>query len=222
MREGDIIFSVDGVRVTDKTAKEVHASIEESGRYGRPVYLEVLKGKEVVDVDYKGDVIADYSVELLYTKEKVSLANGQAIMISKGILDDLQTEEEVSYYISYQVASNILNQLWSKAGQISVGAVADLLTLYATGIPTLGAFGKASEGFRAKEFVYRADILSLYLLKSSGVAIDEVPSFWKRMDEKYPKKSAFDLLYYPPTAEERYQELLKDVQEMEIHFQEVR
>lgn len=218
LRQGDQILSVDGSETNKKTAKEVMASIDDAGSDGHLVYLSVLRDGKTLDVDYKGEAISDFQIELLYTKSVISFANGKAIRISKGMMDSVDHAYMISYIISYEIASNMLNQLWMKTGQISVGAVADILTLYATGIPTLGIFGKASEGFRAKDFVYDADFIGLYLLKSLGYSIEGVPSFWKDMDERFPKKSALDLFYYPPSPEERYQELMKSVQEVEFQW----
>lgn len=157
-------------------AESASASIIAAELQGRnSVSLAVLRNGERMGFDIPLTPACAMIIDLGNADAAGSIADGQRVMVTRGMLNLLQSDEELAYVLAPEIARNILAQeplpqpaalidrLHTLAPQAADGATAGDL-------PSVPA-----------DVDLRARKLALYLLARAGYGIDGAPAFWQRM-----------------------------------------
>lgn len=125
-----------------------------------------------------------FGVELGNADNVNSYADGQRIMVTRGMIQFTQGDEELAYVMAKGMAHNILGHAAAQRNGGTIGSIIDnLISVHPDTSMLIG-----SGGIKAmpQELDGAADHLALYLLARAGYNIDNVAAFWKRLAVTYP------------------------------------
>jgi hypothetical protein len=113
-----------------------------------------------------------------------SYADGQRVLITRGMMNFAQSDEAIAYVLAKDIAHNVLGHAGTMRNAATVGSMIDNLVRTKPDTSLLIGGG----GIRAvpQELDAAADNLALYLLARAGYSIDRVKPFWQRLSAQYP------------------------------------
>ncbi|NMM38811.1 MAG: M48 family metalloprotease [Glaciimonas sp.] len=125
-----------------------------------------------------------FAVELGNTDNVNAYADGQRVMITRGMLDFVQSDEELALVLAREFAHNALAHPSKQKISATMSGIIDNLIRYN---PSLDAIN-GTAGIKAypQNFDAAADSLSLYMLARAGYKIDDAAAFWQRLDQQIP------------------------------------
>src|SRR3974390_232059 len=182
LKPGDVIRALGGVtaptgdKATEKLHKELEAQIK---RDGHIAFLIRRNGAEQT-VDVRPDVICNYRVLLGPSDEINAFADGEKIVVQKGMLRFVETDVELATVVGHELAHNTMGHMNAQKTNYMLGSIFDI-ALAVVGVNTQGAIGNAAAGAYSKEFEAEADYVGLYALALADISVDESASFWRRM-----------------------------------------
>lgn len=111
-------------------------------------------------------------------------ADGQRIMITRGILDFTRSDNEIAYLIAKEMAHNALSHAAKQRSNSVVGQqINNLKRIH----PDTGMLiGSAGIKPTPPELDTAADTLAMYMLARGGFSLDQVLPFWQRLAAHYP------------------------------------
>ena len=113
-----------------------------------------------------------------------SYADGQRVMVTRGMLHFAQSDEELAVLLAKGMAHNILGHATLTRSNSTIGSVIDNLANVRPDTSML--IGSAGIKAMPAELDIAADNLSLYLLARAGYSVDAAAPFWKRLAANYP------------------------------------
>lgn len=207
---GDVLVSLDGDAVPRGTGAtkawrkefEIAAERDPDGfdlvveRAGSPKVARLVPVKA-----------CNYDVELELDEGVNAYADGEKIMVTRGMLRFVESDAELALVIGHEIAHNAMGHSDSKQQNALGGAAGGLLLdilAAAAGVNTGGAFTRAGAdaGRQAYsvEFEQEADYVGLYIVARSGHTTDQAPNFWRRMATLSPDAVTLTTTH-PPTSE---------------------
>jgi predicted Zn-dependent protease len=146
-------------------------------------------------------------------------ADGKKIIVTHGMMDFANTDDELAVVLGHEYAHNIMGHIKAKKQNISLGnifgSMVDVLA-NSQGVSTGGVFSElgtmaGAYGY-SKEFEKEADYVGLYITGSAGYDIDKAPEFWRKMSLRDEKSIHNGFTH--PTNPERYIALGKTIREI--------
>lgn len=125
-----------------------------------------------------------FVIELGNTDNINSYADGNRIMVTRGMLHFAQSDDELAVLLAKGMAHNILNHATLTRSTNTIGSVIDNLAMVRPDTSML--IGSAGIKAMPADLDVAADRLSLYLLSRAGYGIDAAAPFWKRLAGSYP------------------------------------
>jgi beta-barrel assembly-enhancing protease len=125
-----------------------------------------------------------YRVELGNADNVATYADGQRVMITRGMLGFIQSDEELAYLIAKEMAHNALSHPNKNRSYSSMGAMIDNLLQIKPDLSLL-ITGGGIKSYSA-ELDGASDQLALYLLLRAGYSIENTRNFWQRLANQYP------------------------------------
>jgi predicted Zn-dependent protease len=125
-----------------------------------------------------------FAVELGNADNVNSYADGNRIMVTRGMMQLADADQELAYIMAKGMAHNILGHAASQRSASTIGSIID--NLVAVRPDTSMLIGSAGIKAMPQELDAQADHLALYLLARSGYKIDGYAAFWKELANKYP------------------------------------
>lgn len=157
-------------------AERASASIIASELKGRAnVGLTVMRNGDRTTLDIPLTSACAMVIDLGNADFAASLADGQRILITRGMLDQTPSDQELAYVIAQEMARNILAQ----QALPDVAALIDRLNTLDT--QTADASIAASIAPISAEAGMQARKLALYLLARAGYGTEGAPAFWQQM-----------------------------------------
>lgn len=151
-----------------------------------------------------------YGIFMPIAEEKNAFANGRNIMITTGMMEFIETEQELALVVAHELAHNAMSHVSKTRKNATVGQVAgiflDVLVLATTGVDTGGAFqnigGNTAILQYSADFEREADYVGMYMLARAGFETEGVAAIWRRMATLDPK--AINISTTHPTTPERF------------------
>lgn len=125
-----------------------------------------------------------FAVELGNTDNVNAYADGQRVMITRGMLDFVQSDAELALVLAREFAHNALAHAGKQKMSATIGGVIDNLIRHTPDLDAIN--GMAGIKAYPQNFDAAADSLSLYMLARAGYRIDNAAAFWQRLDRQYP------------------------------------
>lgn len=125
-----------------------------------------------------------FGVELGNADNINSYADGQRVMVTRGMINFAQADDDLAYLMAKGMAHNILGHAGSQRNSGTIGSIIDNLMSVRPDLSML--IGSAGIKAAPQEVDAAADSLSIYLLARAGYNIDGASAFWKRLANAYP------------------------------------
>jgi beta-barrel assembly-enhancing protease len=125
-----------------------------------------------------------FRVELGNIDSVNSYADGLRVMVTRGMLEFTQSDDELAYVIAKEIAHNSLLHPHKLHINGTVSDIIDNLIRIHPDKSTLG--GTAGIKPMPQDMDAAADTLSLYMVARAGYNIDDAARFWQRLATKYP------------------------------------
>lgn len=214
VRRGDILMAVENKPLPEgEDAEQEAAAILAPMVTGRSsVTLTVLRDGATVSLNVPLTFACAFGIELGNADNVVAYADGYRVLVSRGMLNAVQSDEELAYVMAKEMAHNTLAHAARQRMSATVGGIIDNLTRIRPDMSTM--VGMAGVRAMPQDLDAMADKLSLYMLARAGYRIDQVVPFWKNMASRYPATmlNAYTALHpstaYRVTAMER---TIKDI-----------
>ncbi len=182
IKPGDILLEAGGKALpTGPNAERASSSIiAESIQGNAPIELTVLNGADTTIVEVVLTRACAVAIDLGNADEVNAFADGKRVMVTRGMMGFVQSDEELAYVMAREIAANIV----APAPRPAVSATIDRLhTLNLTTIPPGDDASIVSTTSITDASVEK---LALYMLARAGYGIDGVAGFWERLNAAYP------------------------------------
>lgn len=213
----DKIIEVNGM--VAQTVPDTVKIINEAAASGNPVSFTIRRADERQTISVT-PVIACKSKVLMANENSINTASdGELIKVSRGLLQFAGSDEEIAVIVSHQLAHNArkhqrTNKITGALGGIVggvVGGAADVaLGLVTGGMFVTGTFtqlgweaGNSMAGSTSVSQLQQADQDSLHLMNMAGYEMENVPVFWRRVQEFNDPKIINGLRNSHPFLQER-------------------
>ncbi|MEC5162190.1 MULTISPECIES: M48 family metallopeptidase [unclassified Janthinobacterium] len=113
-----------------------------------------------------------------------SYADGQRVMLTRGMINFAQNDESIAYVMAKDMAHNILAHATAQRATGTLGSIIENLNNVAPDLSML--IGSGGVKPMPQELDAAADRLALYLLARGGYNINNAASFWQRLATAYP------------------------------------
>lgn len=148
------------------------------------IKLTVARGNKNIPLSITLTRACAFAVELGNADNVNAYADGQRVLITRGMLDFVQSDEELALVLAREFAHNALAHASKQKMSATIGGVIDNLAHLN---PDMTAFnGMAGIKAYPQNFDAAADNLSLYMLVRANYPIDNAAAFWQRLDRQFP------------------------------------
>ncbi|MGV8892752.1 MAG: M48 family metalloprotease [Burkholderiaceae bacterium] len=153
-----------------------------------------------------------FAVELGNADNVNAYADGQRVMVTQGMLDFVQSDEELALVLAKEFAHNALGHANKQRMSATIGGVIDNLTRYNPDLRAIN--GMAGIKVYPENFDAQADKLSLYMLARAGYKIDNAAAFWQRLDQKIPATELNGYTAIHPATVSRLEAIARTIAEI--------
>jgi Zn-dependent protease with chaperone function len=188
------------------------------------ITFTVRRREQLVEVTVVPVEICDYRLVVQRSDAKNAYADGERVVVFQGLMDFLDTDEELATVVSHEVAHNVMGHVEAKQVNAIVGGLFGLVldvAAAAVGVNTQGQFSKLGSNVGARtysvEFEQEADYVGMYLMANAGYDERQAPNVWRKMAIQNPKAIAHRSSH--PTTPERFLALEKTVGQIELKRQ---
>ncbi len=218
---GDELLTINDLIITGgKNAKKDFAKqLDEFKKTSKPLAIKVRRDSEEKVLSITPVKACKSDIELIFDNSVNAFADGTNILIAKGMMNFVQSDEEIALVISHELAHNVMSHIDAKKTNAGLGmAIGLLLDLGAAvaGVNTQGGFtdagGKLGAQAFSVDFENEADYVGLYFMASANYKIDNVAMFWRRMAQENP--NAITLSSTHPSTSERFVSIEKTIAEI--------
>jgi hypothetical protein len=210
IKPGDTLISVSGEMLPDGKAG-VTVAARELARAGQgPLPMTLKRGENFFNVIVSPKMGCDFPVLLDYRDHRINAyADGQRIVVSKGILRFAENDNEVAMVVAHELAHSALGHVDKMRNNATVGSIGGLVIdglLASAGVGTGGQFsqlgGQMALAQYSVPFEQEADYVGMYLLARAGYDTAGVADFWRRMAAEGEASIALRTTH--PASAERY------------------
>lgn len=189
LRAGDVIISVGGATLPEGAqALKLAADVFKRNGAGRTDLVVQRAGKAVTTSLQPTEGCA-FPVLLDYSSNQINAyADGEKIVISKGILRFAENDNEVAMVIAHELAHSALRHVDKIRQNASIGMFGGLAIdglLAAAGVGTGGQFSQLGGAMAMQRysvpFEQEADYVGMYFMERAGYNAAGVANFWRRM-----------------------------------------
>lgn len=224
LRVGDEVLAIEGRAPT--SVKTVEKAIKDA-RDRRLLTLRVRAPGQVQDrfLEIPGVPACSYSVMTGEDESINAHADGNNVVVNKGMMRFAETDEELALVVAHEIAHNALGhvtQYNAIAGAgMGLGLLADIAAAVAgvdtgLGFMRIGSeMGSLANRVYSPEFERDSDYMALYLLQRAGFEITGAPDFWRRMAAEHPQNIEETFLASHPATAERSAALESAIIEIE-------
>jgi hypothetical protein len=217
LKERDVLVSLNGRPVPrgEFATKAFFEITQTELKAGVPVNVTVRRGEAEQTLVLNPDLICDYPVIVGPGDEVNAYADGNKVVIQKGLMRFAESDEEIALVVAHELAHNAMTHVQSQTTNYWLGSVVDILAA-AYGINTGGLFGALAANYYSKDFEAEADYVGLYMLARAGHKVDGAPLFWRRLAAENPGSiNQRGMLASHPTTPERFVAMEATIREIE-------
>jgi len=186
LRKGDGLIAAEGQILPTGPNAETDAAQVLGPLVGKRDTLKMTiargLGNQVVNVPITR--ACAFRVELGNADNINSYADGQRVMVTRGMINFAQTDAAIAYVMAKDMAHNILGHAQAQRSQATLGSIIDNLVMVQPDLSML--IGSAGLKTMPRRLDAAADRLSIYLLARAGYNIDFAGAFWQRLASQYP------------------------------------
>jgi hypothetical protein len=186
LRKGDGLVSVEGKALPGGPDAESQAADVLGPLVGKQAALDMTIARNGNNQTLKVPVTRACAIRVhLGNADNInSYADGQRVLITRGMMNFAQSDEAIAYVLARDIAHNVLGHAGAMRNSAAVGSMIDNLVRTRPDLSLLIGSG----GIKAvpQELDAAADNLALYMLARAGYNIERVKPFWQRLSSQYP------------------------------------
>ena len=148
------------------------------------IALQVERGGAARQFNVPVTRACGFGIELGNADNINSYADGQRIMVTRGMINFAHGDDELAFLLAKGMAHNILGHAAVQRNASTIGSIID--NLMSVKPDTSMLIGSGGIKATPQELDAAADHLSLYLLTRAGYGTDGAAAFWKRLAATYP------------------------------------
>lgn len=222
VRSGDTLIQLGSWPVSGndtEVVKQALTQIKELTRNGQPLRIDVQrKGKNGMlqsqSLLITPDRACSYPVVLGNGDEVNAYADGNQVVVQRGMMRFATSDTELGLVISHEIAHNSMGHMRAKMTNYTLGTILDIATQLLLKVPTQGLFGSLGGNAFSQGFESEADYVGLYIMAQAGGDIDNAPQFWRRMATLSPGSIQSSHTATHPATPERFVALEETVREI--------
>lgn len=176
------------------------------------IAMKVERKDEVRELSVPVTRACGFGIELGNADNVNSYADGTRVMVTRGMINFVQNDDELAYLMAKGMAHNILGHADRQRNASTIGSIID--NLMAVRPDTSMLIGSGGIRAMTADMDAQADTLSLYLLARAGYNVDNVGSFWKRLAASYPSTVLNGYVANHPATAQRVAAIDKAVAEV--------
>ena len=198
IQEGDILVAA-GARPLSSgpNAERLAGSLMADVAAGNStLQLMVLRGQESILVQVPLTPACAMIIDLGNSDTVASYADGSRVMVTRGMLGFVQSDDELAWVLAREIAFNVV----TLAPRPDIAAVID--RLHNLNIAPQTAFDEALIAPTTPVQDAAIDRISLYMLARAGYSLDGIGEFWQHLAEAYPAEQRNSMVaMHTPIAE---------------------
>jgi membrane-associated protease RseP (regulator of RpoE activity) len=187
LRRGDRILMLNGEKV--EPGEDCYADylkrVTELSKDGRPLTLWIERDGLPLMVQVTPARLCGYPVLMDNTDVINAVANGEVVIMNKGIINFVESDEELALIVGHELAHNTMGHIEKTSGNRMMGAILDGVIAGLTGVYT-NAFANAATLAYSQEFEQEADYVGMYFIERAGYDSTNAPKLWRRMAANNP------------------------------------
>lgn len=209
LQRGDLLLSINGQPIPRGTdAIEVTQSHLNAAGY-RPVDISYIRNGAQHKTTLTAIQACDYPVLLDNSSAINAYADGERIVISRGIMRFADHEREVALVVAHELAHNTMGHVQKLQQNVMAGSLGGLavdVLLGAAGVNTGNQFSRIGGAIGQQRysvpFEQEADYVGMYYMARAGFPTDQVANFWRRMAAE--GQASIDMRSSHPASAERF------------------
>jgi beta-barrel assembly-enhancing protease len=208
IKSGDFIVSVNGQEIPagPQGVAMVRRALDAAGKGRSDIVLE--RAGKIINTRVMPLPGCNFAVLLEYGSNEINAsADGDSIMVSKGIVRFAENDDELALVIAHELAHNVMQHVGKMRQNSMVGSLGGLAVdgiFAAAGIGTNGQFmqmgAQMGAGANGVAFEQEADYIGMYFMERAGFNSTGVADFWRRMAAENPR-SIYNRTSHPTTPE---------------------
>ncbi len=191
LHPGDILVAVEdkplpqGPNAEGEAAKILGPLVKERATQdSSEIKLSVMRGDRNLVAVVPLTFACGFRVELGNADNVNTYADGRRIMVTRGMMDFVRSDEELVYVMAKEMAHNVLAHAITQHMSATIGGIIDNLIHVHPDMSTLGGMGGIKPMPKVADAL--ADSLSLYMVARAGYSVDNAVQFWQRLADQYP------------------------------------
>jgi beta-barrel assembly-enhancing protease len=209
VRRGDGLVAVENSALPQgQNAEREAAAILAPMVNGRSeVKLTVSRDGNNVTLNVPLTYACAFGFELGNTDNVNAYADGHRVLVTRGMMNYTQTDDELAFVLAKEMAHNILWHAVRLHMSATVGGIIDNLVRVHPDMSTM--VGTAGVKAMPADYDTMADRLSLYLLARAGYNVDRAVPFWHKFAAQYPATMLNGYTALHPSTEQRIEAMEK-------------
>ncbi|MBA44817.1 MAG: hypothetical protein CMF62_12575 [Magnetococcales bacterium] len=211
------------IKINDRQVGQGSKAVTEADEYAEglkrasptaPVSIVYGRGDTVKTATLNPIKTCNYPVIMQNSFEINAYADGDNIIITRGIVEFTRNDEELAMIIGHELAHNVLRHIEKKQSQMTAGMLGGLLldVLIGSGGEMSNMGAQVGASAYSPEYESEADYMGLYATALAGYDIAKAPYLWRRMGSRNTGSITMTSTH-PPTAG-RFVALEKTVEEI--------
>ncbi|NRR30122.1 M48 family metalloprotease [Oxalobacteraceae bacterium] len=186
LRKGDGLISVEGKQLpTGQNAETLAAAIlGPLSSKNAALSMSVWRDGATRSMSVPVTRACAFKVDLGNADNINSYADGQRVMITRGMINFAQTDEAIAFVLAKDIAHNVLGHAGTMRSSATIGSIIDNLVAVKPDLSML--IGSAGVKPVPQEMDAAADNLALYMLARAGYNVEHAHGFWQRLANQYP------------------------------------
>lgn len=206
LKPGMIVLAVNGNEFPDEGwdwKHEVADICEEASDKPRVVFTVQDKGKEK-KLSIHSVKVCDYDVKYSDKAEMNAFANGEEIIICKGIIKEFPDDSKLALIVGHELGHNIAGHIDQNKAAINTGLFVDILITGLTGVSSNAGVSIANQMNYSNSIDHEkeADYLGMYFAYRGGYEVQDAADVWRGMGAESPYAISHDTTH--PNSASRY------------------
>ena len=190
IRRGDVLLAAEDkpLPVGDGAERQAAGVLGPLVTSRTSIRLSLLRKDQPLTITVPLTRACGFSIELGNADFAAAYSDGRRILVTRGMLGFVRSDQELAYVLAREMAHNALGHAQKQKMSAASGSVIDnLIRMHPDKTAMRGTSGIKP---MSQEFDTAADKLALYLAARAGYGIDNAPVFWKRLAFEYPPSVA--------------------------------
>ena len=185
LRPGDVVLAINGSEVVGLLSFQ--KLIEEAVLLGSSVDIIISRDGASRSTKFTPVQSCDYGIAVSPSAQLNAWADGESVVITMGMLEFLQNEDELALVLGHELAHNVLRHIEKTEANLAVGALIGGMLGAFLGLETFDVGAQVGAGVFSQKFESEADYAGVYFAARAGFDVSRVANVWRRLALRNPE-----------------------------------